>query len=183
MSSWIKHLDLDSLPAATDFNLHTSFTKVADIIRTPPGARRKTVITFQPTISQKQWKSVDQWIYLFVIDGKLVKIGGTRTGLLKRTQSYLCGHHTADRGKSGTCSVTNAHIYNTLDQYIEKGSVCEMFAFLLPRITVTLDMWGASSTIVPQVYTAYETKALESFKTQFGRYPVLSDNSDPTHRE
>ena len=182
-SPWIKHLDLASLPPAADFNLFNNFTKVADVIRTPLDASRKTVITFKPNVSAGEWKKGYQWIYLLTIDGKLAKIGGTRTGLQNRTGSYLCGHHTIDRGNSGKCSVTNAYIYNTLDYYVEQGLKCEMFAFRIPHMNITVDVWGQPTEIEPQVYTAYETKALESFKKQFGSYPVLSDNSDPSHRE
>lgn len=60
-----------------------------------------------------------EWIYIFTINDHIVKIEGTRTCLKDRCISYLCGHHTTDRGKSGKCSGTNAYIYNTFYFYLK----------------------------------------------------------------
>jgi hypothetical protein len=52
------------------------------------------------------------------MNGYIIKIGGTRTGLKERCGSYLCGHHIEERDKSGDCSKTNAYIYNTFEFYL-----------------------------------------------------------------
>jgi hypothetical protein len=182
MGSWVKIIDLSAELAFDSYGLSRQFLHVANIIRTPEEAKRQTVITFDPVIPQKEWKKTSQWIYIFTINDKIVKIGGTRDGLQKRTGSYLCGHHTTDRGRSGKCSVTNAYLYNTLDYYISQGSVLRMYAHEIPKPTMQVSIWGELADIEPQVYTAYETKALEKYKQSAGHYPVLSDNSDPNHR-
>jgi hypothetical protein len=43
------------------------------------------------------FKEKKEWIYLFLINKRIVKIGGTRTGLSGRCASYLCGHHIQER--------------------------------------------------------------------------------------
>jgi len=183
MSTWIKIIDIAKELKLDAFPLSPNFKHVCNVIRTPDGVKRKTVITFEPVIDSKEWNDSSQWIYIITINLFIVKIGGTRTGLKDRTGSYLCGHHTADRGKSGKCSVTNAYIYNTLDHYVEKGHSVQMYAFKIPQPVITLSIWGNDTTIVPQVYTAYETGALEEYKKVLGRYPALSDNSDPSQRQ
>jgi hypothetical protein len=57
-----------------------------------------------------------------------------------------------------------------------------MYAHEIPKPKMQVSIWGESADIEPQVYTAYETKALEKYKQAAGHYPVLSDNSDPNHR-
>jgi hypothetical protein len=94
----------------------------------------------------------------------------------------MCGHYTDDRGKSGKCSVTNAYVYNTFDYYIRNGHVVEMWGYEIPAVEVTVAVWGVEKNIRAQVYTAYETGALDSYSREAGHYPVLSDNSDPSVR-
>ena len=60
---------------------------------------------------EEKYKSYRELIYAIVIDGKIVKIGGTYTGMKKRHGSYNCGTRKA-RAK-GTCSVTNFNITET----------------------------------------------------------------------
>jgi hypothetical protein len=181
--TWIKIIDTEKELKLCDFTLSSNFKHVANVIRTPPEARRNTVITFNPIVPKNEWNDGGQWIYIFTIDGFVVKIGGTRTGLKDRTGSYLCGHHTIDRGGSGKCSVTNAYIYNTFDHYVERGCDIQMHGFKIPQSTIMIPVWGKDTEVVPQVYTAYETGALEAYKNAIGHYPALSDNSDPTQRE
>jgi hypothetical protein len=187
-SSWAKAINHAEEPLLSDFPLHVHFKKVADIIRTPtpPSGKKakQTVIFFQPCIAKKEWSAKgEQWVYIITVDGHVVKIGGTRSGLAGRVGSYLCGHHTAGRGKSGKCSVTNAHIYDTLDKYIEFGHVAELFASKILTPKITMDVWGQQVEITAQIYTHYETAALEAYKSVVGHYPPLSDNSDPSARK
>ena len=181
--AWVKRIALEMESSLSDFALGHHFQLVANVIPTPEGSRRQTVITFQPVIDLPVWKNkTTQWIYAFTIDGKIVKFGGTRTGLEQRVGSYLCGHYTIDRGNSGKCSVTNAYVYNTFEHYLTQGSMVKMYGYKIPDIEVTVPIWGEDVKIAPQVYTSYETRILEKYKQQFGRYPALSDNSDPTQR-
>jgi hypothetical protein len=182
---WTKILDLSKELVKDSFTLFPQFTHVADIVATVSDSKKKkqTVIDFVPLISNDLWKKKTlQWIYLFTVDDRIVKIGGSRSGLKGRAGSYLCGHHIRERGKSGDCSKTNGYIYNTFDHYIRNGSVVKMYAFQIPDIKVNVDVWGKNLEISPQVYTSYETGALEAYKKDAGHYPCLSNNSDPAHR-
>jgi hypothetical protein len=156
---------------------------VANVIQTPEGEKRQTVITFEPVIPNQDWSDkIAQWIYILTINNRIVKIGGTRNGLKQRTGSYLCGHHTEDRGGSGKCSVTNAYLYNTLDYYIRNGSQVKMYGYRIPSVQVTIDIWGSNTNVEAQVYNAFESKAMNAYHHETGHNPQLSDNSDPVHR-
>lgn len=142
--------------------------KVADIIIDVE--KRNTVVSFVNTISEKEW------IYLFVINKHISKIGGTRTGLKKRTTSYLCGHHIKERGKSGDCSKTNAFIYNTFDFYLRNNFNIEMYAFEVPEIIVEKYIYGKKKIIKIQSYHNYEKELVKLFEEKYGRYPYLNNN-------
>lgn len=180
-STWVKNINFQS-ENATEFPLFSKFKHVADIVLTPEELRKKTIIMFKPIIPDTEWKELAQWIYIFTIDDKIVKIGGTRAGLKGRVDSYLCGHHTTDRGKSGKCSVTNAYIYNTFEHYLKEGLTIKMHGFKIPDIKVSMSVWDKECIFSPQTYTIFETNALEIYKQKYGVYPQLSDNSDPSHR-
>jgi hypothetical protein len=178
---WTKIIDLSKELHVRDFPLHEAFRPVANIVA-DESTTRQTVIEFVPTIPVEEWKKKAENIYFFTIDDKIVKIGGTRTGLKDRTQSYLCGHHIPERGKSRDCSKTNGYIYNTFDHYIRNGHAVKMWAYEIPPAVVKMNVWGKEVLVAAQTYTAFETQALELYKTTAGHYPALSDNSDPSHR-
>jgi hypothetical protein len=183
MSKWIKVLDLSKELSIDAFSLFKNFRHVADVILTPETVSAKTCILFEPAIEVLDWKDqTSQWIYVFTINEKIVKIGGTRSGLKGRAASYLCGHHTTDRGKSGKCSVTNAYLYNTFEDSLKQGNIIKMYGFKIPDVKVEMSVWEKNITFSPQTYTVFETTALEQYKLECGKYPQLSDNSDPSHR-
>ena len=181
-SIWTKVINLDKELLLENFSLSAKFGHVANIVANASPSRQ-TVIEFSPTVADAVWKQKTEWIYIFTIDKRVVKIGGTRDGLYGRQSSYMCGHHTSDRGKSGKCSVTNAHLYNTFDHYIRAGHVVEMWACEIPAVEATVDIWGTMTKIRTQAYTAYETGAMDAYSREAGHYPPLSDNSDPSHRK
>jgi hypothetical protein len=180
--TWTKNLDLDSQLRFDDFPLAQQFKHVANIISTPANSKRQTVITFDPTISKVEWNEVNEIVYIFTVDGRIVKIGGSFTSLLGRCGSYLCGHHIRERGKSGDCSKTNGFIYQTFDHYARNGHIIKMYAFKIPPVKVKVDIWGSHTEVVAQVYPKYETAAMETYKKITGAYPILCDNCDPTAR-
>lgn len=183
---WIKKIPLENQILFEDFKFKKDFKKVASIEKDKDfnlkGDKiRSTVIKFIPE-NKEEWNKDSQWIYIFTINNKIVKIGGTRTGLSKRAMSYLCGHHIPERKKSGKCSVTNAYIYNTFDFYLENNYEINMYGYIIPNHKVSLDILGEIIHINPQTYHIYETKFLEKYKKQVGNYPFLSDNSDPIYK-
>jgi hypothetical protein len=145
--------------------------------------KRKTVIQFVPTINTDDFKAKNEWLYLLVVNNRIVKIGGTRVGLKGRVDSYLCGHHIQERGKSGDCSKTNAFIYNTLDFYLQLGCNIKMYGYKLPKTEFEVTIINKTKKVVAQTYHAYESTFLEEYKRSYHSYPLLSDNCDPDYKD
>ena len=93
----------------------------------------------------KAWEEKREYVYCIVMknndtdDGLIVKIGGTRTGMKDRFGSYLCGHHVIERNKSGKMSVTNAHLYHTIEHglYIKNNLNFGVGNYLLVNLQLT----------------------------------------------
>ena len=185
---WIKLISLDkTIPFDSD-NRKEYFVPVADIVldselSATGTKKRNTLIQFIPKISNEAFKKKNEWLYLLIINGNIVKIGGTRTGLKGRVASYLCGHHIEERGKSGDCSKTNGFIYNTFAFYLQLGCKIEMYGYELPKTEITIDIFGKATKITAQTYHAYESTFLEDYKKNYKEYPILCDNCDPDYKE
>lgn len=177
---FIKYIDLDKEMKFEDFSLASAFIHVADIVQ--DDSERKTVIKFAPMIPLDQWQPKNEWVYIFLIDERIVKIGGTRNGLGGRTGSYLCGHHTSERGGNDKCSVTNAYIYNTFDFYLKHGYNIKMMGYRIPPLHVSTNVFGKNVMIIAQTFHTYESVALEKYRQENGTFPFLSNNADPDYR-
>lgn len=185
--SWVKLIDSNNLIDLDSYDKRPYFKKVANIIQdvelNKVGLKkRSTVIRFESIIEKEEWDVKTEWIYLLVINGKVVKIGGTRDGLNGRTGSYLCGHHIPERGKSGDCSKTNGFIYNTLDFYLNQGATIELWGYKLPVSIMKEIVFGEEVDIIVQTYHAYESKLCSQFIKAYGSLPALNDNFDPNYK-
>jgi len=188
---WIKLIPINKTISFEEYNRKEYFTPIADIIldsETGTGKKdgqkkRSTTIQFVPKISKYEFSKKTEWLYLFVINGRIVKIGGTRTGIKNRIASYLCGHHILERGKSGDCSKTNAFIYNTFDFYLNSGCKIEMYGYELPKMEFTIEIFGKEKKIIAQTFHAYESTFLDDYKKHYKEYPILCDNCDPDYKE
>jgi len=189
-SNWIKEINLEDELNFDDFHLSHRFHKVADIVidnetKSDGTPKRQTVILFRYNgiISRSDWNNKDEHLYIMTMNEKIIKIGGTRNGLKARAGSYLCGHHTVERGKSGKCSATNAKIYNTFEFYLNnvENTNIELYAYKLPIKMATIRIEDEETDVVAQTYHKYESIFLDRYKRQssLGQYPVLSDNADP----
>ena len=181
---WIKLVPLDKTIPLENYDKLKYFTKVANIvldneIDAKNKKRRQTLIKFDNVIDNEEFNRNCEWLYLFVINGRIVKIGGTRTGLKGRAASYLCGHHIRENGKSGDCSKTNGFIYNTFCFYLEQGCKIEMYGYKLPVCKKEIDIDGELFTEIVQSYHLFESKFLNDYKKRYRDYPFLSDNADP----
>lgn len=192
IKKWIKLISKDKTIPFMEYNRKDHFIPIADIVldnelftsgKNQGNKKRKTLIQFVPTISSKMFNKKTEWLYLLVMNGMIVKIGGTRTGLKGRVASYLCGHHIEERGKSGDCSKTNGFIYNTFDFYLNLGCKIQMYGYELPKTEITIDIFGKQTKIIAQTYHAYESTFLEDYKKNYNDYPILSDNCDPDYKE
>ena len=192
IKNWIKLIPTDKSIPFEDYNRKDHFIPIADIVLDSElftsgikqgTKKRNTLIQFVPTISNEAFNKKTEWLYLFVINGMIVKIGGTRTGLKGRVASYLCGHHIEERGKSGDCSKTNGFIYNTFEFYLNLGCKIQMYGYELPKTEITIEIFGKETKITTQTYHAYESTFLEDYKKNYNEYPILSDNCDPDYKE
>jgi len=189
---WLKLIALDKTIPFDEYNRNEHFTPIADIVldnelytsgKKLGTKKRNTLIQFIPTIPAETISKKAEWLYLLVINGRIVKIGGTRTGLKGRIASYLCGHHIEERGKSGDCSKTNGFIYNTFEFYLNLGCKIQMYGYELPKTEITIEIFGKETKITAQTYHAYESTFLEDYKKNYNEYPILSDNCDPDYKE
>jgi len=192
IKKWIKLMPSEKTIPFDQYNRKDHFSLVADIVtdseiftsgKKKGNKKRNTLIQFVPKISSKAFNKKTEWLYLLVINGMIVKIGGTRTGLKGRVSSYLCGHHVEERGKSGDCSKTNGFIYNTFEFYLKLGCKIQMFGYELPKTEITIKIFDKDTKITAQTYHAYESTFLEDYKKKYKEYPILSDNCDPDYKE
>lgn len=191
-NKWVKLLPINNTILFDDYDQKEVFVHVANIVldneiyldgKKKGEKKRKTIIQFVPTINTDDFKAKNEWLYLLVVNNRIVKIGGTRVGLKGRVDSYLCGHHIQERGKSGDCSKTNAFIYNTLDFYLQLGCNIKMYGYKLPKTEFEVTIINKTKKVVAQTYHAYESTFLEEYKRSYNSYPLLSDNCDPDYKD
>ena len=192
-SSWLVAIEHEVLIDWITFPFKDYFVKVADIelddeilkkstkMKKEGEKARQTFIRFNTTITKKSWSEEGEWIYIFLVDGKIVKIGGTRTGLLKRCGSYLSGHGIPEL--KGSSTSTNAYIYWTFLHLLLQRKKVEMYAYRLPEAVVTQTAFGRTRVIRTQCFHDWEAYCMEEFAKLYGSFPPLSDNCDPRHRE
>ena len=188
---WIKPIMACDTIIFTEYNRKDCFKLVANVeldteINTTgkkkDAKKRNTLIRFIPTIELADYKNITEWLYIFTINDRIIKIGGTRTGLYERTASYLTGHHTIDRGKSGSCSNTNSFMYNTLLFYANLGCKIEMYGYKLPITYSSISLFGKKIQFIAQTYHVYESIFIDDYKQTYNEYPFLNDNCDPNYR-
>ena len=125
---------------------------------------------------KEEYESYRELIYAIVIDRKIVKIGGTYTGMKKRHGSYNCGTRKA-RAK-GTCSVTNFNITETQYAAILDGKKVEWYVFDVPLAEATINLpWGDEITYNAKTFYKYESSLCAKYAELTGHFPILSDNA------
>lgn len=191
MKNWIKLIPINKTILFNTYNRKKYFKPIADIIldseicdtgKNEGRKKRKTLIRFIPKIKMEEYNKKTEWLYLFLINNRIVKIGGTRTGLKGRISSYLCGHYIKERNKSGDCSKTNGYIYNTFEFYLNLGCKIQMYGYELPKREITINIFGKKKKIITQTFHAYETTFLEDYRKIYEDYPILCDNCDPNYK-
>lgn len=183
---WIKLIDFNKLILFKNYDNKDYFKLVANVsldneIKQSQKKKRKTLIKFTPFIKNDEYNEKTEWLYIFTINDKIVKIGGTRTGIKGRITSYLCGHHIVERGKSGDCSKTNGIIYNTFEFYLNLGYTINMYGYKLPKTEINIEILGKSVNIIAQTFHAYESMFLKKYKKKYNEYPILCNNCDPDY--
>lgn len=165
----------------TDYEHRHLFRKVADIV--PDHGNGVRDIKPIP-MNKNEFDLEREWVYLILVQGYIVKIGGTRTGMSRRWNSYACGQYCTERGNSGKCSETNANVFNTLCAFIlQRGWRVELYGMPLERVIHTLSVLDQEVKAPVQTYHIYESKFLGRFESKYKCMPYLSSNSNPNYRD
>ena len=122
---------------------------------------------------EEKYESYRELIYAIVIDGKIVKIGGTYTGMKKRHGSYNCGTRKA-RAK-GTCSVTNFDITEYQFTALRQGKTVEWYVFDVPLAETTINLpWGDEISYNAKTYMKYESSLSHKYAELRGAVPPFN---------
>ena len=183
VKKWIKGIPLEKTVPLAEYPQASYFKHVASVQLDTKND--KCLVRFIPRIEKEEYDRKTEWIYLLVVNDRIVKIGGTRDGLRGRTTSYCCGVHVVENGKSGKASVTNSYIYNTFEFYLKLGCQIEMYGYELPVITLPpITILDRQDVVIrPQTYQAYETIFIENFVQLYGFQPFLCNNCDSKYKD
>jgi len=189
IKNWIKLIPIDKTVAFEDFADKSYFKQVADIVldtdvdEKKNGKKKRNTLIKLANCNEETIKQKCEWVYIMVINGRVVKIGGTRDGIKGRFGSYLCGHHIPEHGKSGKASETNKYVYNTLYFYSKLGCEIKLYGYQLPDEEIIRNVFGKDIRIRVQTYHSYESVLIDNYKKNYGFIPFLCDNCDPDYKE
>ena len=164
-----------------DTFLKYGFYKIADAVLKPEHRfiKNPEVNPIQYNVVnglEEKYNSYRELIYAIVIDGRIVKIGGTYVGMKGRHGSYNCGTRKA-RAK-GTCSVTNFDITETQFAALQDGKTVEWYVYDVPLAEATINLpWGDEITYNAKTFYKYESSLCAKYAELTGHFPILSDNA------
>ena len=191
-SKWCKPLSRENVTMERyNERCNGNFQKCGDIVLDYTESRQTTLYVEIPADSllKARWSRETEHIYAIVRNGEIMKLGGTRTGMKKRWDSYKCGHCVPERVKRsgepfpGKMSVTNAHLYHTIEADLLEGGKWEFWSWELPAHNFEVEMpTGVKVQIATQTYHAYESWSMSEFQGMAGHIPQLCNNSDPNYR-
>jgi len=173
----LRTIDLSKELSVVQFG-KLGFKKVADMVLTDSNNIGLKMM-YKDYISTKEYNEHCHGVYLIVIDGKIVKIGGTETGLAKRWGSYNNG---TDKIRNGAAngSVTNYYVATALKAALKTSHSVEWYYKKMNYETRTLNLYGIEITenvCVEGTYKMHEKTLLEFYKNKSNNYPKLSANS------
>ena len=190
IKKYIKLIELDKTINFDAFPQKEHFVHIADVTLDTEinnngkskGEKKRNTLIKLDNFNKELIDKKKEWLYIIAINNRIVKIGGTRSGIKERFGSYLCGHHITERNKSGKASETNKYVYNTLYFYLEQGCDVKLYGYELPDEEITRIVFGKEIKIRVQTYHSYESVLIDEFKKQNGFIPFLCDNSDPDYK-
>ena len=114
-----------------------------------------------------------EWIYLFTVDDRVVKIGGTRLSLLDRFHGYQCGNVS--------CQGTNKKIHDTFYFYLLLGCKIKFYGIKLSSGDYISRILDYDIRIRQQIYHVYESVYIYDYLKQYRFKPILSQFADPKY--
>lgn len=180
-SNYVLPIYLNKALLFEDYEYKHWFKKVGDIKLTNEDTRVLWDVELQ--IPYSEYILRGDLIYLIICDNRIIKIGGSKTGLKDRITSYHCGHCIRERKKTngeyypGKASVTNMNVYNTIFSLLLEGKNIELHYYKLEPIKIQIKLFGKNDYIIPEIYTSFEKHAMDKYKAQNGCFPPLCKNN------
>ena len=81
-------------------------------------------------------------------------------------------------------SVTNAHLYHSIENDLlipDITNIFEFYTWKLPVIDHTIIIFDIETTVISQTYHAYESCCINKYKQITGKFPIMCDNCDPKY--
>ena len=165
-------VDLSNEPTIADFikkaKLENYLSKVATI-QSSTNKKCEYQVSIEPT-----YKKHIQWAYVLVINDRIIKCGDSTMTLQGRWSSYSAG--TRQNRDRGTCSTTNYFISEIIRQALKNNMAVELWAYPIPNITQTIDVFGDAENALCDFVTYYESKLLKRFSDIYGKLPIVGKN-------
>ena len=186
--AWSKSITANNSMTIQQYNhLCNNSFKPAALINLDDCARRQTTLKAVPC-NKTAWAAKKEFVYIITRNDVIMKIGGTRTGMKARWGSYCCGHCVPQRNKKGgepfpgKMSVTNAHLYHTIENdLINTGATWAFYNWELPIIILPVNILGDTVNVIAQTFHAYEAVCINKFKNKTNKIPLLCNNCDPNY--
>jgi len=188
---WVKEMKLSDYLPFDSFEINQRFKMMGEIVlddekKENGEKQRKTMWKVNiPEDMEGEYKRRQNCVYILVCNGKIIKIGGTKTGMKERIVSYYCGHYITGMKKKngdvceGKMSITNAYIYWTIYENLRQGNTFNVYVYAIPDEIIEMDIFNTRVNVPVQTYDAYEAAVLNMYRSTMGHYPVLSDNGHP----
>ena len=152
---WIKHIELNKCLPCNEFPYFDKFIKLGDCYKT---INQRILWDIILSIDRKEYNKRQNCVYLITMNHRIIKIGGTKTGMKNRINSYFCGHCTTDRKKQngenypGKMSVTNAILYNTILSYITNGKKISFYYYPIEDIIININVFDNIKNHIISLY-------------------------------
>lgn len=145
-------------PLWENFNMKNWFTHIGKMY---PNREKEEILWVTDT---DQSDIEEGLVYFFVIDGHIYKCGKTDSLMRERIQSYNCGKQS--NRSSGTCSVTNFKVLQTLLNF---NCEVDVYAYIAPYIEV--NCYGKTFMTKNSPAKAIEKETNQLLIEQFGELP------------
>ena len=137
------------------------------------------VIDYDPTITVADHKHESSRVYWVVVDGEIVKIGGSnaKNGITGTISAYLGGTKNSGRGPGKGNSPRTYSVSKYMLECLKAGQKVEIYFANLPQTTLPVyDSRGQiiSTQLVGAAFHDFETALVDEHKNLEGKYPFLN---------
>jgi hypothetical protein len=151
--------DLKNEISFSKFDFKKYFSHLCDLIPDKKNENLEIKVVDKNNIQKKGL------VYVFVIEGKIFKIGHTINNIIDRVQSYNCGK--TEYRMAGTCSTTN---YFVLQSLLNINKIVKVYAYFpnLPKYKV----FGKKFQDNFPVYKRAEKEILKFLMDKYKKIPI-----------